>query len=110
MSASRDKSWAFSDINSGELIFGRNLTFSYGFLGVTLTKANESDRSAELAAAMFHPDGSLFGVGTADSAVKIWDIKSRLAVAQWDGHVGEVSSIAFRYMKVSKDKKYLFIQ
>ena len=67
------------------------------FLGVTLTKANESDRSAELAAAMFHPDGSLFGVGTADSAVKIWDIKSRLAVAQWDGHVGEVSSIAFRY-------------
>ena len=80
------------------------------FLGVTLTKANESDRSAELAAAMFHPDGSLFGVGTADSAVKIWDIKSRLAVAQWDGHVGEVSSIAFRYMKVSKYKNYLFIQ
>jgi len=79
LSASRDKSWAFSDIKSG----------------VTLTKANESDRSAELAAAMFHPDGSLFGVGTADSAVKIWDIKSRLAVAQWDGHVGEVSSIAF---------------
>ena len=96
MSASRDKSWAFSDISSGKVSFKSNLTLCWGFLGVTLTKANESDRSAELAAAMFHPDGSLFGVGTADSAVKIWDIKSRLAVAQWDGHVGEVSSIAFR--------------
>ena len=64
--------------------------------GATLTKANEIDRVTELVSAMFHPDGSLFGVGTADSAVKIWDIKSRLAVAQWDGHVGEVDSIAFR--------------
>jgi len=79
LSASRDQSWAFSDIKSG----------------TTLTKANEIDRTAALCSAQFHPDGSLFGVGTADSAVKIWDIKSRLAVAQWDGHVGEVSAIAF---------------
>jgi len=79
LSASRDKSWAFSDIKSG----------------VTLTKANEMDRTTALVSAQFHPDGSLFGVGTADSAIKIWDIKSRLAVAQWDGHVGEVNSIAF---------------
>ena len=51
-------------------------------LGVTLTKANEMDRTTALVSAQFHPDGSLFGVGTADSAIKIWDIKSRLAVAQ----------------------------
>ena len=40
------------------------------------------DRTTALVSAQFHPDGSLFGVGTADSAIKIWDIKSRLAVAQ----------------------------
>ena len=61
-----------------------------------LTKSNAIDCTAELTSAMFHPDGSLFGIGTGDSVVKIWDIKSRLAVAQWDGHHGEVNSIAFR--------------
>ena len=73
------------------------ISINYGqYSGVTLTKANEMDRSTALVSAQFHPDGSLFGVGTADSAIKIWDIKSRLAVAQWDGHIGEVNSIAFR--------------
>merc|ERR1711990_849796 len=79
LTASRDKAWAFSDIASGSI----------------LTRSNTTDCTAELTSAMFHPDGSLFGIGTGDSVVKIWDIKSRLAVAQWDGHHGEVNSIAF---------------
>jgi len=79
LSVSRDKSWAFSELTNG----------------TTLTKAAEGDRQTELCSAQFHPDGCLFGVGTADSAIKIWDIKSRLAVAQWDGHQGQVSSITF---------------
>jgi pre-mRNA-processing factor 19 len=79
LSVSRDKSWAFSEVANG----------------TTLTKAAESDRQTELCSAQFHPDGCLFGVGTADAAIKIWDIKSRIAVAQWDGHQGEVSAITF---------------
>jgi len=79
LSVSRDKSWAFSELKNGTV----------------LTKAANSDQQTALCCGQFHPDGCLFGVGTAESSVKIWDIKSRLAVAQWDGHQGEVSSIAF---------------
>lgn len=40
--------------------------------------------SAALTCAQFHPDGLIFGTGTMDSQIKIWDLKVGLAL----GHAG----------------------
>lgn len=78
LSTSQDKYWAFSDIRTGRL----------------LTKnIDTSDRS--LTAAQFHPDGLIFGTGTEDAQVRIWDLKEQTNVANFPGHVGEISAISF---------------
>jgi pre-mRNA-processing factor 19 len=56
LSTSVDQHWAFSDIRAGRLI------------------SKVTDES-ELTCAQFHPDGLIFGTGTADSIIKIWDLK-----------------------------------
>ena len=92
LSCSEDKHWAFSDINSGQVV----------------SKISESGDHT-LTCAQFHPDGLIFSVGTSDAMVKIWDLKftSNNAVATFPGHSGPISAISFSengyYLATSAD-------
>ncbi|XP_041977583.1 pre-mRNA-processing factor 19 [Aricia agestis] len=78
LSTSADQHWAFADIRTGQL----------------LTKVSDAS-GVSLTTAQFHPDGLIFGTGTENSQVKIWDLKEQSNVANFPGHVGPVTSISF---------------
>ncbi len=63
LTTSLDQHWAFSDIRAGKLVSK-----------VTDTGAGDA-RSTALTCAQFHPDGLIFGTGTSDAMIKIWDLK-----------------------------------
>lgn len=51
--------------------------------------------SVPLTCAKFHPDGLIFGTGTADSVIKIWDLKSKTNLANFPGHTGPITCLSF---------------
>ena len=57
----QDQHWAFSDIRTGKLI--AKVTDSDNGNGPALTCCHS------------HPDGLIFGTGTSDAMIKIWDLK-----------------------------------
>ncbi|KAF9298458.1 Pre-mRNA-processing factor 19 [Linnemannia elongata] len=77
--ASMDSTWAFHDLETGS----------------TLMTARSDQVSNGYSSAAFHPDGLLFGTGTTDSAVKIWDVRTKDAVASFEGHTGAVKTMTF---------------
>jgi pre-mRNA-processing factor 19 len=60
--------------------------------GDTLPNANQP---VALTCAKFHPDGLIFGTGTADSIIKIWDLKTKSNLANFTGHTGSITSLSF---------------
>ncbi|MFT7807771.1 hypothetical protein AGIG_G12805 [Arapaima gigas] len=79
LSSSEDQYWAFSNTYTGRI----------------LTKVADKSAACALTCAQFHPDGLIFGTGTAHSQIKIWDLKERTNVANFPGHSGPVTAIAF---------------
>ncbi|CAF3708756.1 unnamed protein product [Adineta steineri] len=79
LSSASDTYWALSDLHTGKLI----------------TKIQDTTSQRGLTCAQFHPDGIIFGVGTQESVIKIWDLKECNNVADFPGHSGSINAIAF---------------
>jgi pre-mRNA-processing factor 19 len=79
VTASADKSWNFYDLSTG----------------LCLAQVNEPSVQDGYTSASFHPDGLILGTGTAESLVRIWDVKSQANVAKFEGHTGPVTDISF---------------
>jgi len=78
VSASRDHSWAFHNLETG----------------ATLLQVMEPDESP-LTCTMLHPDGLILATGTDDHLIRIWDLKSQKNVATFQGHKGAITDLRF---------------
>lgn len=76
---SEDQFWSLIDINVGQ----------------ALVKKRDDEDSAPITCGKCHPDGLIFGVGTKDSQVKIWDLRDQKRVAIFPGRHGPVKSLSF---------------
>nr|CAH7752255.1 unnamed protein product [Callosobruchus chinensis] len=76
------------------------LPYMQGF-GLLLTISSEpienvlDTADVPLTTAQLHPDGLIFGTGTSDAQVKIWDLEEQSNVANFTGHSGAITSISF---------------
>jgi len=90
LSCSTDEHWAFSDIRTG-----KNLVKVSSAANADNDADNVSGNAVALTCAKFHPDGLIFGTGTADSVIKIWDLKSKTNLANFPGHTGSITALSF---------------
>eukprot|EP00696_Hemimastix_kukwesjijk_P014994 gnl/Hemi2/3086_TR1091_c0_g1_i1.p1 gnl/Hemi2/3086_TR1091_c0_g1~~gnl/Hemi2/3086_TR1091_c0_g1_i1.p1 ORF type:complete len:483 (+),score=162.10 gnl/Hemi2/3086_TR1091_c0_g1_i1:78-1526(+) len=79
VSASTDMTWSVLDIHVGE----------------TITQIAHPQILKAYTCVSCHPDGLILGTGTADSLVRIWDMKTQSFVAKFEGHSGNITSICF---------------
>jgi len=79
LTTSTDQHWTFSDISTGKLV----------------SRVTDTTAPVPLTCAQFHPDGLIFGTGTGNAEIKIWDLKEQSNVANFPGHTGHISAMAF---------------
>lgn len=90
LSCSTDEHWAFSDIRTGKMLIKVSSAAS-----ATSDSETMSGSAVPLTCARFHPDGLIFGTGTADSIIKIWDLKTKSNLANFPGHTGPITCLSF---------------
>ena len=95
LSSSTDTSWALSDLRTGKLITKTQDSTSHKGKFTQLRNFINDDFALGLTCAQFHPDGIIFGIGTQESVIKIWDLKECNNVADFPGHAGSITAIAF---------------
>jgi len=78
VTASRDSTWAFHNIRTGQ----------------TLLQVQEPEKSP-LTCVMLHPDGLILATGTDSSEIRIWEIKSQKNVANFSGHTDAITDLCF---------------
>ena len=79
LTCSGDRHWAFIDIESGAI----------------MAKVASETSTSGLSCGQFHPDGHIFGTGTSDSIIRIWDLEDQNNVANFEGHQGSITSLSF---------------
>jgi len=79
ITASMDKTWCFYDVARG----------------TCLQQVKNEKVTAGYTKVSFHPDGLILGAGTADSIVRIFDVKAQKNVANFKGHTGKVTALSF---------------
>lgn len=95
LSCSTDEHWAFSDIRTGKMLLKVSSAASAPATSEGESGALTGGSAVPLTCAKFHPDGLIFGTGTADSVIKIWDLKTKSNLANFPGHSGAVTCLAF---------------
>lgn len=93
LSCSTDEHWAFSDIKTGKMLI--KVSSAASAPAGSGEGENIGGHSIGLTCAKFHPDGLIFGTGTADSVIKIWDLKSKTNLANFPGHTGPITCLSF---------------
>ncbi|KAI9484030.1 MAG: WD40-repeat-containing domain protein [Benjaminiella poitrasii] len=79
VSSGLDKKWNFYDFETAKPI----------------VEVYNAEGETGYTTASFHPDGMILGLGTTDSAVQIWDVKSQKVAATFGEHTGKMNAIAF---------------
>jgi pre-mRNA-processing factor 19 len=77
LSCSRDRTWGFSDVTTGTCLYH--------------SKAGASPYSC----VSFHPDGLIFGTGSENGEIQIWDVKNQQQATSFSVHTGKVTEISF---------------
>lgn len=87
ISAQQDGTWAVHDLD-----------IASGKPSIILTGAlpDDADPTTANTAIAFHPDGAIFGLGSSDSKIRIFDVVSGKCIASFDGHgAGPITSLSF---------------
>lgn len=77
LSSSRDRTWAFSDVTTGTCLY-QNKT-----------------GSAPYSCISFHPDGLIFGTGSEENMIEIWDVKNQQQATSFSVHKGKITDLSF---------------